>query len=834
MACENGSEKEKESGAGLAMDAWAYERSYPIGQIDVGAYEQAYYTSRSKYRLQKSDTNTWQSLGPHKAGGRTLCLAFHPTDPDIIYAGTSGGGLWRTEKGARDVIEWRHVPTGFPLLGVGAIHIDPANPDIILLGTGECYNSIGYAEPGTVNRLVRGMYGIGILRSEDGGSTWTRTLLLPNDQATGVSDFAISNQNPNVILASTSVGAYKSTDGGQSWRQVYEGNIVIDIEIHPDDDQQVIMSVGGLNLNDDPSQNGLYRSTDGGDTFSEITGGGLPRTWSGNAKLTLDPQDGNTIIASIQEAAETRDITPRGLYRSTNFGDSWEHISDTNVALWQGWYSHDIAIHPERSNEMTYVGVDTWQSTNSGGTFLKKSRWDLWSIGTTGDESSPFYVHGDIHAVYYHPLNSDHIWLATDGGVFRSTDGGDTYKAMNNGLVVAQFYPNVSSSSTFPNYMIGGTQDNGTWKYDGTQWTRVHGGDGSYTAIDPTNGQLSYASSQFLNIVRSSDGFHTKSDITPRRIGIGERTAFIAPYELAPSSPNRMYAGRQRLYNSTASGFGWSATSSDPIENASVIVNLAISHQTHRTLYVATAPDPLRGFGSPKLWKTENGGVSFTQMQGLPDRVIKDIAFDPTDDQIAYVVFSGFHSEHMAKTTDGGASWQLVEGLPNVPTNAILIDPANPNHIYVGNDIGVFFSEDAGGTWESMNEGLTDAIMVMHLHLSPANRKLRMATHGRGIYEADMVYEVATSTDDWTSDGAFDIKIRPNPVQNALRVTWSDELLDFKKVEVYSANGSLLSNLDINRNNNGALIDVSTLSAGQYFVRLQGSNGEVSRAFVKM
>lgn len=185
-------EKLETSGAGLSLESWSYERPYPSTCISRARYEAAFQEHRAQL-LQKSGSGTgeWESLGPENVGGRTLYLAFHPTDPNIIYAGSAGAGLWKTTTQGVGRTAWQHVPTGFPVLAVASIVIAPNDPDHIIIGTGETYG-VGFARPGTENRLTRGTYGIGILQTRDGGQSWRQVLNFEQDQIIGIQDLAMN------------------------------------------------------------------------------------------------------------------------------------------------------------------------------------------------------------------------------------------------------------------------------------------------------------------------------------------------------------------------------------------------------------------------------------------------------------------------------------------------------------------------------------------------------------------------------------------------------------------------------------------------------------------
>ncbi len=638
---------EKTSGAGKSLDAWYFERAYPFDDLPASKYVDAFEQHQISL-AKKSDSfdGEWENLGPENVGGRTLCLAFHPTDPDVIFAGSASGGLWKTTTQGIGKNAWEQIPTGFPVLGVAAIAIDQNNPDIMFIGTGETYG-VGISEPGIVRRLTRGTYGIGILKSTDGGDSWSHVLEYKMNEIKGVQDIEISNQNSLEIYAATTDGVYQSFDGGDNWALIFAEPNCIDLEIDPNNGDIIYVTSGNFNYSLDPSLSGIFKSTNKGESFNELLDAGLLTAWSGSAKLTIDPSNSNTIYADIQVGwFNTNPTTPAGIYKSTNTGTNWTLINNQNIAQFQGWYSHDIAINPTNTSEMMYVGIDAWKSTDAGNNFIKKSDWMTWPFGEIPvdvPEGGPNYVHADMHAVYYHPLVPNKIFIATDGGVFSSADNGETFVTNNGGLQTTQFYANMGNSATNPDFCIAGAQDNATYIYRGnSSWWRVIGGDGMSASVNQDDDQIVYGSSQGLFILKSIDGGDSFFVSTPTLLA-NDFPVFSAPYEIAPTNSDLLYAGATFLYKSTDAAEIWAATSNQPVDGPNAILKIAVSPFDPDIVYVSTAPNPFSGTTPAKILKSIDGGQSFTpQINGLPDRVCKDIEFDPTNDEILYAVFFWF------------------------------------------------------------------------------------------------------------------------------------------------------------------------------------------------
>ncbi len=812
------------SGAGQSLDQWYYERSYPTGRLATSRWVRAHQELKRENQQKRTDAAGWAALGPPNVGGRTLCLAFHPNDSNIIYAGAAGGGLWKTSTMGQGPDAWSYVPTGFPVLAVASVAIDPANPSNMLLGTGEMYNSFQIAEPGVVSRFSRGTYGIGILRTTDGGLAWQQVLDWSTDEMRGVQDIVYHSQNPQIVYAATTEGVYKSEDAGETWQNIHQLSIAVDIEVDPRDGDVIYVSYGNLNFTGTIPV-GIFKSTDAGSSFVPVMKG-LPPTWSGKAMIAIHPQYPKLLYASVHDLFTDPgvDTTHLGLYRSVNGGEDWVRQNNRNVALFQGWYSHDVALHPQDTQKLLYVGIDAWISDDAGRSLTKISDWRKSTFGafpTEGPSGPPDYVHADIHGVYFHPQISDDVFLATDGGVFQMSGESMTFRSLNEGLQTTQFYANISCSRTDSNMVIGGTQDNATYLFLDSLWLRIIGGDGMSTAIDPLDDNIIYGSAQGLVIARTLNRADSFDLIIPPSQP-NESTAFSAPYEVAVADPRIIYAGRQWLYRSTDRGTSWTKTSDVAPDGANVILSIAIAPDDPDHLYIATSSSPFSSNQAPKVLKSTNGGKTWEILRGLPDRVAKDIAIDPNDSEVLYCVFSGFGTSHVFKSTNGGETWADITGqLPDVPSNALLIDPIFSDHLYLANDLGVYFSADGGFHWEGWMQNLPDVVMAMHLSYSPSNRKIRLATHGNGLYERDIIETIPVAVDNY--DRHLSTKIYPNPFGQQLNIAFDQSHTGIIYVDIISTTGRRIFSWqkDIINQNSVSIPTGSLLTPGIYFLTVK-------------
>jgi len=709
-----------------AFEWWYSQRALPYSHIPPGAIGKADAWKKIEARKnalrrvnaepdgrapEDSPTSAWESLGPVNVGGRVLSIAIHPVNTGTVFAGSASGGLWKTTTGGEGAGAWSRVATGFPVLSVSAIAFDPVHPDTVYIGTGEISR---YVRPliGVVG--ARSSYGIGILRSTDGGSTWDTTgLNWSVANVTAVQKIVVNPLNSSTLFAATSEGVYASTDAGDSWTLSNPVLMAMDIVLDPVDTTILVSSHGNMNSSPDP---GIYRTTDAGSTWSKVTTG-LPGVNFGRTALAISPSDPSRVYAAVTDASN---YTTTGLYRSTTGGASWTLVNTTNVAGSQGWYNNAIAVHPTDPFTLYASGFIAYKSDNGG------VNLPVVSSGL---------VHVDHHAIAIDPADPNIVYFGTDGGMYRTTNGGTSFQDLNAGFITTQFYPGFAVSENDSNFSLGGLQDNGTLKYTGsTSWTAIWGADGGWCAIDPGTDDTFFLESQYGRIVRSSGGSFTT--VTSGLPGSQSEWNFIPPFVMAPSNPKILYAGARNVYKTTNRGTTWFPANSNPTLNGTTISCIAVSRSSADTLMAGTGTGTFGAVPLFEIFASTNGGSSWTNVTGpLPDRYPTDIEFDPNDSRVAYVTFSGYGTSHLFRTTDLGGSWtDLGAGLPDLPHQCIAVDPVYPRYLYAGTDLGVFQSSDSGSTWVEYNEGLPDA-MILDLVVSRTNDALRAATFGSGVYE---------------------------------------------------------------------------------------------------
>lgn len=836
-----GEEYEKESGPDRQLMSLWWQRAYP----DPGNINEKFYNGwlqakamqdAELYRQQDINgfRGNWMGIGPSQnIGGRILCLAIDPRNGNNLFAGSASGGIWRSSTGGTGTTAWRPIQTGFPLLGVSSIIIDPANSNIIYAGTGEVYR----ADTSNIGFNVwkaRGTYGIGIIKSIDNGNSWTQVFNKSMSGLFGVQMLKFDPLNSNIVYACTTDGLYRSLNAGSSWTCILNKIYVTDVAIHPTNTNQLVVAVGNLQNTD----KGIYRSTDGGATWTKITAG-LPASIEGFIRLDNVSASPNVIVASIGRSAGT---SQNELYRSTDFGVTWSVLSNSNHCQYQFWFAHDVALNPSDANHLMMGGVP------------------LYSFRLPSSRTSIGGVHADIHDIEFDPSNNNNVYVACDGGVYKSVNGGTSFSMINGGLQAVQFYASLAVSPGNPNIIIGGLQDNGVVRYNGSGWTSVAGGDGGPCVFHPTNSSTVFASNDARRLMRSTNGGTSfpSEVLSSWAFAADSRTGFMAPVAISRSNPSIVYVASDNLHKSTSGGTAgsWtgnsytSATNYIEARNKTAIA-LAVSPVNANKLYVSTSPfaqydndvNNLYVNMPPNILKTINGGLSFTSIKNtLPDRFVMDFAISPSNDDSVWIVLGGFGTSHVYVSGNGGATWtNRGVGLPDVPHNAIMIDPRDPSIIYVGNDVGVYVSSNRGLTWSDYNFGLWDATLVMDL-VPTSNNKIVAATHGKGVFISDLLL-VPLSFNPTDSNIVYPrtpvkekIIIAGNPFNNELNIKLTARRKETIAMNLFSSSGQLLKQKQfaVNTGNNTLRFDtLQQLPNGIYLLEIKMQSGNFVHRVIK-
>jgi photosystem II stability/assembly factor-like uncharacterized protein len=696
-------------------------RAYPFAAVPAGAFQRAYrqMTTRWPDVIARDQTNdisagatAWTAIGPAPiAGGfagRTSSVAVHPDDPATIYIGAAQGGVWKTTDGGAT---WVALTDKECSLAMGSIALDPANPQIVYAGTGELHFS------------GDSYYGCGVLRSTDGGASWTQLGASVFDTNSGgarvgrivIDPTSAGSTSATTVYAATSSGFFRSQNSGLAWTRTLEG-VSTDVAVDPVNPSNVYVAigstVGGM-------ANGIYKSTDRGATFTRLSNG-LPGTNIGRIALSLSPSTPAVVYAAIQDAFGEggSDGQLLGIWKTLDAGATWTKLAAAGADCGsQCWYDLVIAADPLNSSTVYFGGVLLYRSDDGGGQFRNITRT----------------IHVDQHTIAFDPTNPATVFIGNDGGIFRTNNRGTSWTSLNTNLAITQFYPGISTDPFNPNVVIGGTQDNGTLQFSGTDlWDVVLGGDGGFTAIDYIDATRSWAETQWtpssgFSGPRLRVGSNPFSAPMTTGIDLSDRALFIPPLVLDRTDPNVLYFGTFRLYRTVDGGNLWTPLTGDLTRGTGRVSAIAPAASDPSTIYVGT--------NDGNLHVSRDNGASFAlRTTGLPNRAVTDIAVNGLDPAVAIAVVSGFGTGHVFRTTNFGLTWADISGnLPDAPVSAALTDPGLGDEIYIGSDLGVFRTSDQGTTWSPFTEGLPN-VAVFDLIYSTTTGYALAATHGRGMF----------------------------------------------------------------------------------------------------
>ncbi len=766
-------------------EKWFYEqRMYPYNYLPEDAYSGA-FDQRSKMRRQLGfafDNNvTWTSIGPtpgfhpiySQVSGRVTTVKYDPVNPSVIYIGAAFGGVWKSTNSG---LNWISLTDNEVSLSSGSIAIDPLNTGIIYYGTGEAnyFTTSCY-------------YGRGILKSTDGGVSWTNyTDGLPS--LTYCSRIVIRPGNPSQVFAAMGTsGLYKSTNSGINWVQILSGRC-----------DDIIFSPSGLNAYITGSGTGYRISTDGGVTFNS------------NSSLTMGIRNQIAICRSVPSVlyASVHSDSSIYVFKSTNSGLNFSQVAPgTNFNGSQAWYDFYIHVNPYDAN-YAYVGsIDLWRTSNGGISF--ENITNAYSGGV---------VHVDHHNMDFNPVNPDELTCVNDGGVWKSTNRGTNWINMNASLTLTQFY-RIAADPQNANHVIGGTQDNGTQRTLGTlNWSAVITSDGGDVCFQLQNPQYILGETQFNGIRRSTNGGTTWQSAVSGLTGTG---AWIAPLISHPTTQGVFYTARQQVFITTNWGVTWAPISSG---TANTLHEMAISSSNPNIIYISSAIN---------LYKSTNGGNTFISVaSGLPNRVITSIGVHPDSSNVAVVSFSGFGTGKIFKTTNGASSWVNISGnLPDSPANDVLIyyPGTSTSILYAAMDIGVFFTDNYGITWSELTGGLPNTV-AMHLDYNLATNKLRVGTHGRGVWETANPVGIINYNNEIPLN--FNLSQNyPNPFNTVTNIKYQVLKNSFVKLAIYDIMGREIKVIVNRIQNAGSYIiqyDGSKQSSGTYFYRLSVSDVSAS------
>jgi hypothetical protein len=701
----------------------------------------------------------WSSLGPTNyqvggpgdmAQGRATALWVHPTNLNFIFAGFADGGVWKTTNGGTT---WTPISDFEVSLSIGSIDV------LMRTDTVNLTDAIIYVGLGEGNTASSSVDGAGVLKSVNGGATWTlQTIPWANPDAQVSARFRHSIRrividtnvaNAQSVWIAGDGGTYRTVDGGTNWTLVtalpytakpvtggcwpeLATDFVIDNTSTPSrlfvaygarSNSSGIAALSCTGIADDVNfrkNNGIYRSVDGGTNWTSITGAGtgFPAVPGQVGRITLMQAPSNkkqvyALISCVTNGATTcpnGQFSSLGIFRAADTSIpvvAWTAGTTSNFCASQGWYDLTGAVDPTNPAKLFVAGLDVYLSTNSGGAITKKSDWTGTGTG---------FVHADQHHIVY--SNATTVFVACDGGVFKGTITGGTTVSWTNlnagGLSTLQFY-GIGQDPVIAARIHGGLQDNGeAYSATGSTWTMTMGGDGGYSATDQSNGNIAYEEYVYGAIARSTTagagGWSCIQNFGGCSGCFGcipdNQTSFIAPVVLDANAQSTLYTGSKYVYRNTSAPTGstWSAVSPDLVGTSYdniLYIHSAPNNGVSGTIWATT----LNG----KVWRTFDNAVNWVDTTAsplpnnpvLPNRAATWITTHPADGRKAIVVYSGWNGSgsqpgHMFRTLDGGATWTDISGaFPDEPVFTITADPARPNDVYIGTEFGVYVNNAA-------------------------------------------------------------------------------------------------------------------------------------------
>ncbi len=763
--------KRAERGESALNDWFVFQRMYPGTTVDYEAYQDAIQQATA---MKNFSPNTaaipWQFAGPTNIGGRITDIEMHPSSQQVIYFGAASGGVFKSTDGGTT---FNPIFDQNNSLSIGDIAIANTDANTIYVGTGE-------ANCGGGSTTYDGM---GIFKSTDGGNTWANMGLA---QVRNVGRIAVNPKDKNTVYAAAmgdlygktpDRGVYKSTDGGNTWNNVLfinDSTGAVDIAVNPANPDTVFAATWTrvrtpARRNYGGPDCNIWRSYNGGNTWTKLANG-LPANSATNGRIGLDiaPSSPNVLYTIYADNIGSF----KNIYKTIDNGNTWTTVNGSSLSgmySTYGWWNGKIRIDPNNPNIVFAVGFDVYRTTNGG---------NNWSGVTNG-------VHVDHHSVYVHPANSNLVLDANDGGFYKSTNGGTSWNKYNS-APISQFYA-CDIDFQNPTHLYGGLQDNGV-QYTPTgalnNWTSIFGGDGFYCLVDPTNNANVYCESQYGNLNTSMNG-----------IGGSDRMNWCTPLALNPLNPSSVYYGSQRLYKSLNKSASWNAISPD-LTNGNqgnngvvfgTLTTISVSPVDTNIIWIGTDDGNVRV-------TTNNGGSWANVSSGLPVRWITRVAADLSAPGTAYVTVSGYKwddfTPHVFRTANYGATWTSISSnLPLAPANDIIIDPTNSQQLFVATDVGVYYTNNLGASWQLIGSGMP-IVPVTDICLHNPTRTLVAATFGRSMYKLNLL----SLSQENEPAGPVSLNVFPNPSQGEFKVSGLRLPADLK---VYNSTGGLVANCQL-------------------------------------
>lgn len=761
------------------------QRVFPTGEMPAPEIlwneYQAYKAKQANHKTSAASP-PWSLIGPSVVpgngggAGRLNCLAFMPGTPTTWFAGAACGGIWKsTNSGA----SWTALNTDLlPSMSISDICIDPFNTNTIYIATGDNYGI--YYQYST-----DGHYSNGVMKSTDGGLTWNSTgMIYTQNQQTILQKMIIHPTIANLLLVTTSSGIFRTTNGGTSWTNVQNGNF--------------------YSIEYNPLKPSVMYAASGTDSWRSNNNG---LTWVKQTTNLHTTDDRHTIKNTAADTSVLYSWGTSGMRRSANGGATWTNIANTNCGGY-GYYDRAIIVSPTNANDFYTGGLNVSRSQNGGTSHTVVSAWSPYTATN--------YCHADQKRMYYLPGSNTTVITVNDGGIFRTTNGGGSWTDLSNGMSIGQFY-RIASAATNANIIYFGAQDNGSNRWDGTNFNQVYGADGMQPLVDYTNSNIVFVSSQSGGVRKSTNGGANFTSCAP------SGGAWVTPYLMHLTNPQIMYfGGSSGVWKSTTGGGAgtWTKMSGTTI---GTVIAMAISKSNGQYVYAAEYN---------QLFRTTDGGTTWTDITGtLPvgSAAITYVAVSDKDPNRVFVTFSGYAAGTKVYTTsDGGATWTNYSGtLPNIPANCIVYENGTWDQLYVGTDFGVFYRNASMADWAPYNTGLPN-VMIDHLEIHYGAMKLRAGTYGRGIWQTDLSPTTGIAANQ--GESSF-LNVYPNPANGEITISFNQENDGLVRLAVYNMVGEKVKEMEEHSSPGVSQyqMDLRGLAGGVYFVKVESDEKTLTK-----
>lgn len=674
----------------------------------------------------------WSFFGPDNISGRITALSADPTDGKIMYAGSAAGGVFRTMDAGST---WEPLWSEQLSMAIGGLSVAPSDRRVIYAGTGEWDIFVS---------AIYVMYpGVGVYRSRDAGATWQRAAPISSTETAAV---AVHPGNADRVFVAGDKALHRSADGGQSW-DIPTGNthgvldgVVSDVVIDPDTPDRIYAGVH----HSAGRTGGIYRSVDGGNTWNLLTNGIASGAAADGPRVALGRNGvhGTSFVAAKMS---------NQVYTSIDGGNSFTQASDPGFMQQMGRYMNVIAVDPDDESILFAGEFNLHRSTDGGAT---------WTNVSTAAAARKNRIHEDLHALLFDPADRNKVFVASDGGVYKSTDNGRNWEALhgaggipadpyvNSGLATLQCWT-VAVSQTPKLAVAVTTHDNYSYAWSSartfTMLNYLNRGEGGWVEYDPKNIDVVYSDNWFSNVVKTSNGTAWWQQQTWTDLGIDTDNLNLESLSIARGNTSLLLAIKKQTGVVARSSNGGS-TWSDVLAITGLVSAVQFAPSDDNHAYVAS--------DNGRVWHSTDAGATWTELlrAGLPNARVHDIEVDHDDPLRVFLAFGtrgalaavGYRPLWRGAIGAGNqARWFDVSGaspavsLPDLGLTGLALDPSFDDAIYVSNIVGVFRSADGGDSWKPFDEGLPNTF-VSDLDVRRHDRSLWVSTMGRGVWSRSL------------------------------------------------------------------------------------------------